>query len=188
MGRTGQGGEPSWSSGKGGMSPTDTCVCTELPPTHSLGSRAHLITHHAAPRQPHSGSSLSSLTAAFRKPLPTTSPCGSGAAWALPESTWWGRGPSEPFEQPLLAAPPPRSLLRCPGSSGTGTWPSSYRRGWCPEPRPAQCPIHPQRLPHSLPWGLSGWGACGQGLTLCHLTVPHQSCWALGRSDLVGHF
>lgn len=165
-------GEPPWGSGKGGMSPTDTRIRTKLLPTRSLDTAVRASPH--APHQPHGGRSVSSLTTAFRKPPLATSPCGSGAAWALPKSIWWGGGPSENCGQPSLPAPQPPSLLRCPGSSSTGTWPSTCRGGWCPELRPAHCPVHPHGLPCSFLWGPSGRGALGQGLRVSADGCPSE--------------
>lgn len=129
----------------------------ETPITHTLGTSRHPSpTCHTATRRPHSGRSGSSLTTACRKSLLATSPCGSGAAWALPESTWWGKGPSENSGRPSQPAPHPPFLLRCPGSLGTGTWPRFCREGWCLELRPAHCPIPAHRPLGPLFCGLSG--------------------------------
>lgn len=151
MGRWGQGGGLPRGSKKGGVSPRHTCTRETPTHTHTGHSPAHLI---HTPRG-HAAASLSrsvlSLTAASRKPLPATSPCASAAAWALPACTWWGRGPSEHSGRPSLPPPQPPSLRRCPGSSGTGAWPSSCRAEWCPERR---CPRAPP--PHKLPLSSSG--------------------------------
>ncbi|XP_060250883.1 GH3 domain-containing protein isoform X2 [Ovis aries] len=87
-GEVGEGGEPPWSSGKGGLSPTDTHVHMKLLATHTLGTAVRASpTCHPAPHQPHLSCSVPSLTTAFRKPPLATSTCGSGAAWAPPKST-----------------------------------------------------------------------------------------------------
>lgn len=153
MGRRGWGREPPWGLREGRDEVHRHMRVHGAPATHMLASP----TCHRAAQQPHSGRSVPSWTTAFRKSLPATSPCGSGAAWALPGFTWWGRGPSGNSGPPSQPAPRPPFLLRCPGSSGTSIWPSVCRGGCCPELRLAPCPIPLHRPPCSFLRGLSAW-------------------------------
>ena len=117
----------------------------------------------------------SSSRGIFRKPPLATRTCGSGAAWAPPKSTWWGRGPSGNCGQPSLPAPLPLSLQRCPGFSGTGPWPSACRGGWCPELRPAPAPFTPMgclALSSGAPLDVEPLAR----VFMCQLTAVHESC------------
>ena len=176
VGRWGTGGDPPWSSEKGGLSPTDTHVHMKLLATHTPGTAVRASpTRRPASHQPHLRRSVPSLTTAFRKPPLATSTCGYGAAWALPKSTWWGRGPSGNCGQPSLPAPRPLSLLRCPGSSGTGPWPSACRGRWCPELRPAPGPVHPHGC-HALSSGAPLDMEPLARVFMCQLPAAHESC------------